>query len=459
MKNLGDDKLNLKDHVEHLRTIHFALIGTCIALLITVQFLPGVEWFDARDQLMKLTNADTPLTKDLNNEKLKELERGVIGEVIKCYKDTVNKLDCSSASTPPQMVGAYPLKDYWKVTSPPIVSPEIEHKQIRFEGDGTFCCINFDFGDFHSSWIKVKFKPAINEGFSSLTIPSLPDKPTLNDYQAIWNSFVANDSMQIIWRLNFSFDDSDSNNLLKRGGINVDTSPNYVSDIIHLSKTNREGIYETSDLSSYINGELPPTVKLKVTVDRKVVTVDPGLWVTKDKRYQEKHANLLFIASPEQRNLMGSTFQAAQEHIENQIKIRTESISVVGLKIPSELLLSWGVVIIITLQLYLLMHLKFYCKLLSINQNYEVAWIGYYTDLLSKTIFITTVLVIPVITVIVLVSRVTRDPSFQYSKYLLPALLSVIVSAVISSSTRAFIFEVWKRHEDSESEEMEKREV
>lgn len=148
----------------------------------------------------------------------------------------------------------------------------------------------------------------------------------------------------------------------------------------------------------------------------------------------------MFIAAD--RNLIDSTLQEAQDHIENQMKIRTESISVLGLNIPSELLLNWGMVVVVTLQLYLLMHLKSYCKLLSSTPTYEVAWIGYYTDALSKTIFIVTALMLPVISVLILVKQLIRNSYFTYT---VPALALILVSALISYSTRTYILALWRK--------------
>jgi hypothetical protein len=458
MKNLEEDKPDLKDHVEHLRTIHFALIGTCIALFITYQFLPGSEWNDALAKVKELTEGR--LTKDLNNEKLKELERGVISEVIECDRDILKEIlqdrnnnKCSVAGRPATMPRErYPLKDYWRVGN-----VETGYRQVAFEGDGIFCCLRFDFGASGRLETKIKLEPALKESFPPINTPPFPEKPTLNDYTLIWREFTSNTTIQIPWRLIITFDDSTSSNLPK--GSNILPAQN-ANSIIRLSKTTPDshswdGVYETSELSPHISDNIHPIVKLKVTVTMKQVIVDPGLWVTRaDKRYQEKHTNLLFIA--EQRELMGSTFQEAREHIENQIKIRTESITILGLKIPSDLLLNWGVIIIVTLQLYLLMHLKFYCKLLSINHTYKVAWIGYYPDFLSKTIFFFSALIMPPVIVLIIVSEIVRDP---YVKWGIASLILIPVSAGISYLTKEFIFEVWKRHEDIESKEIEEQEV
>lgn len=450
MKSLEDDKPDLKDYVEHLRTIHFSLLASCIALIIAVQFLPGREWYDAKNHLERLT----PFIIGLNNSKIEELERAVINQAIACFRRKLDRPNFSPARctyddehTDPQLLASdfaempgtpkpLNLKNVWRAEVTSLDGQE-KLEPIVSDGDVTACCVMA--GGFKT---KLELKQPIKAAFTPRSeIPSLPQPPTLNDYKKVWDAFSGNSTIEIPWDLQIALQPTVGK--LPEPKFEKEV-PGNASNTTILSKTDTEGrrekiVYVSEDLPS---SEFPSPVKLEVTVATKKIHVNPGFWLTQDKGFNEKTANLFKLAADN--GLMGLEVPKAQDNINKKLAEKGGNIHVAGLQVPSDMILSWGIAVIIGLQLYALVHLKFYSRILIKNYTHKVAWVGNYTDELSKIIFFLTTVLLPSITVLYLGYKLIADPEFNYQ---FAVILIIFISVLISYSTIKFIRLVWKKQE------------
>lgn len=72
------------------------------------------------------------------------------------------------------------------------------------------------------------------------------------------------------------------------------------------------------------------------------------------------------------------------------------------MKVPAEVAVDFGALLILGIQLYMWVHLHEFGNRTERDAGFDVAWIGVYTSLPSKIVFLGTLLVLPWATVLIL---------------------------------------------------------
>ena len=96
---------------------------------------------------------------------------------------------------------------------------------------------------------------------------------------------------------------------------------------------------------------------------------------------------------------------SAELILDGEAKRTGDTFEAAGLKIPADLAVRCGVLLILGVQLYMLIHLREFGSRLDRNPGFEVAWIGVYTSQLARAMLFASLLLLPACTVILLSVR------------------------------------------------------
>ena len=103
-----------------------------------------------------------------------------------------------------------------------------------------------------------------------------------------------------------------------------------------------------------------------------------------------------------------------KNHLIQQIEKGDTVFEAFGLKVPLPLLTSWGIIVVLSVQLYFFLHLReFHAKIKPHDTGWDVPWIGAYSSGLSRSVYFTTILM-PTIAVALLASRASLERAHAF---------------------------------------------
>ena len=396
-----------EDFVEHVRTVHFALVGVCLALIGLVQFQKPKDVLTAQYELQEIKAAvdgwDTPEVTGVVRDAF--LWRGLIG----------NKFT--------------------------------KHFSVKVAGDQ----------------FKVAMRPLLwlpsDDGLSGRIVDfekALTKPNSLADFQRFWD-FLARPPA--VW----DFDDERLASHVariekrgaKRGTVSVLTpqkanevteppscSPEQVTiaqeqflgNILHISSVDFVCVIDVPDGTII----LPMVVASKTPVD--------GLAALRATHPYWQDAS--FTASFPELNVATADIrdksfqQIASRLAEEAARPKAESFEIFGVKFPVEAASRWGIVLIVGIQLYLWIHLyELSPKLKEGDPGWDVAWIGVYQSLPAKALFLASTALLPLITIVTLGNHALQNASrFVWFVYVAAVMASLTLSTMITKGV--------PRHED-----------
>jgi hypothetical protein len=159
--------------------------------------------------------------------------------------------------------------------------------------------------------------------------------------------------------------------------------------IFSFSKSN----HDSSDF--YI--DLPIKDSERVRLDgHKVLTERSADWNTKYKQpFKDAFRQLAAVYEP----FASADIASAERILSAEAKRSGDAFEAVGLKIPAEIAVRCGVLLVLGIQLYLLIHLREFGNRLDRQAGFEVAWIGVYTSELARGMLFASLLLLPLATV------------------------------------------------------------
>jgi hypothetical protein len=95
-----------------------------------------------------------------------------------------------------------------------------------------------------------------------------------------------------------------------------------------------------------------------------------------------------------------SSIASAERILAAEAKRTGDAFEAMGLKIPAEIAVRCGVLLILAVQLYLWLHLHEFGNRMEREAGFEVAWIGVYFSRPARFAFIGTLLVLPACTMV-----------------------------------------------------------
>jgi hypothetical protein len=122
-------------------------------------------------------------------------------------------------------------------------------------------------------------------------------------------------------------------------------------------------------------------------------------WKDKNGRtFRDAFRELVSVDGPFENADIGT----AERILDAEAKRTGEAFEAAGLKIPAEVAVRCGVLLVLGIQLYLLIHLREFGNRLDREAGYEVAWMGVYSSRLARVMLLISLLLLPACTVIVL---------------------------------------------------------
>lgn len=128
---------------------------------------------------------------------------------------------------------------------------------------------------------------------------------------------------------------------------------------------------------------------------------------------------------------------------ERRNKIEEDDIEVIGFRLPAEEILTYGIIIVLAVQIYFLSHLtNFSIQLRPNSDAWRFAWIGVYGDVLSKFAVFLSSCVLPVSTSYIL-ANVGFSTGLRLERFI--SLWGLIFSFIVACFTLGVLSRVWRR--------------
>jgi hypothetical protein len=413
-----------KDYVEHLRAVHFALISTCVVLILLSVSRNKTEIEIAQDQ----------------NRQIEELLNGFHSSWFNDYVPAVI----------PKATPAFP-----RFQLQPLGADTLHFQHQNFSGAPEVVTIPVDFGN--ENWI-ITGPPSTAEnnapwGDPSSSLPrELSRRPTnLREFRVLWDN-LANTS----WSVNLP------EQLSTEGYYDLDfqhPASGFNFEFIHtgkpaeMSMSLREwndsekkllaalGLKETSSFvySGKDEDAIPPgQSELDYPHGRTKFTI--VLPVTSAARFPFDGQGALIAHTNPQWKWYHGTFDQSFHQLSKIVKNyetlppktiddilasereRTgETFDAVGLKLPAEDMVRFGILLIVCVQLYLWVHLREKSlKLQDDDEGWEVAWIGVYQSRYAGALMFVSICLLPFLTAVVLSLRGLESSSSSMNYRSLP---------------------------------------
>jgi hypothetical protein len=385
-----------EDLVEHIRTVHFALVAVCLGLIGLIQFQKPRDVSIAQFQLQEIMKAvdawDTPQ---------------VVGQI----RDAFGR------------AGVY-------TTSPPVL--------FWLEADGQ----SFGVIPQGVAWVSGEG----NRKVRALDTNELLKNPkSLADFQRVWDVLAGSvwvtmpDTNKFSQTLVRSGKDGKTS---LQGYTKLDSprsgwrSVDWVLPTPEQSSAVQTVLHSSVDMLYVIKLEAGDTLLLPVGVSSKQQVY--GLTALQQTHPYWKTAP--FASSFAELNSATTTMQDQSfEYIAGQLakeaaKPKTDSFEIFGVKFPVETASRWGIVVIVGIQLYLWIHLyELSPKLKGGDPGWDVAWIGVYQSLPARIVFLSSTALLPIGTIVLLGTHALKGAGYVvWAIYILALLASLVLSPMIA---------------------------
>lgn len=412
-----------KDFVEHLRTVHFTLIAVCVGLIVLSSFPSKTEIQIAHEQALEILQA----TNAWNDALLDD-------EAINIVKTKVSAHDQPDlvATTGKNLAATFNLT--WK-DNPLAVKPVFLHPTWLIKAE-----------------IPRELFPDTSSAGSSKLLINAP--PNLRSFQRLWDGLLIRGQIIVPKTPTecLTTADDDGGDITKCELISadsVDHSKTRVfpfvfrpksSDASEFFKRDSNWEFEFSYIAHYpIEGGqqgyhivvLPVRHYEQIEFDgqKALVQLSPS-WKAKYKRsFKDAFRELDAIDEP----FDDSTIASAERILAAEARRTGDAFEAMGLKIPAELAVRCGVLLILAVQLYLWLHLHEFGNRIQRDAGFDVAWIGVYFSEPARFAFIGTLLVLPACTVVLLGIRGLRATEHEWVAW------SVLVSSIAASSILSYL--------------------
>jgi hypothetical protein len=396
-----------EDFVEHIRTVHFALVAVCLALIGLLQFEKPKEVKTAQSQLQEIKLAVDAW----------DSEQGA-GAV----RDALSSAGAGFFAAP-QSSGFEIFQQNLMITDSPLIWVPSEKAG---EGEAVHP------SDFLPN--KIMKKPsslAEFRDFWNLLSRKLQvwkvDREHLSDRLVIVNrdgsASVRNYKLQTLT----SGETLDAT-------VSDEHQRQSVSDALHIVPP--ECVYSFSKGGSTML--LPVSISSKKEIDTQAaLIVTHPYWKT--GVFSTSFSELEAATAGKQ----NSSFESLASGLADEAaKPKSDSFEIFGVKFPVESASRWGIVLILGIQLYLWIHLyEVSPRLKEGDPGWDVAWIGVYQSLPAKILFFASTTLLPLLTIVALGyhafvalgGHATRTASASvWLVYISAVVASLILSVVIS---------------------------
>jgi hypothetical protein len=128
----------------------------------------------------------------------------------------------------------------------------------------------------------------------------------------------------------------------------------------------------------------------------------------------------------------------AERILDAEAKRTGDAFEAAGLKIPAEVAVRCGVLLVLGVQLYMLIHLREFGNRLDREAGFEVAWIGVYSSGLARVMLFVSLVLLPACTVVllsILGLTMTEHKRIAWTALVLSNAASLALSCLISRAS------------------------
>jgi hypothetical protein len=353
--------MDQKDHFEHLRTVHFSLVATCLLLLVVSTTSQNRTLERAEEQLDAMQSVVVHWSEfDFESE----IDRQV--------KSTSTSLPASKALrfAPPAV---NQLQSYLVDFIGPAWSPIANEDCVAWLYDPMIKRQPRTLSDAHQLWdcLHTANTVAIPFAFSA-------EQAVIRGQKVPLDSATASSAANHV-RLTFTKTSEDQRAEIRTAfGISVeyafvgvlypDKGP-FVSVMVPVEKARVITVNLTEPLRSL----------------KPMLSLDPGT-------YKQAFSDLDEITM----NYDDLTFDKLKTILSAQRKHSDQTFEAFSVKFPSDAVARWGLILLLGIQLYFLIHMS--APQLQVDTEVSVAWIPLYSNIFSQAVFVFTIAVLPPVT-------------------------------------------------------------
>jgi len=166
----------------------------------------------------------------------------------------------------------------------------------------------------------------------------------------------------------------------------------------------------------------------------RIITQQFPRWRQNDRRFfKDAFPELADVYEP----FKDVPISSAANILQAESKRTGDAFEAAGLKIPADMAVRCGVLLVLGVQLYMLIHLREFGSRLDREAGFEVAWIGVYVSRLARLMLFSSLLVLPACTVVLLSVR-----ALTMTEHSRLAWAALIASNAASLALAYFLFKV-----------------
>jgi len=353
-----------KEYVEHLRTVHFTLIGVAVTLIALVWGSEPYHVTIAAQQVKELVQLKDEWpggwVKNIPPEIIGDKRGDVagIGVGIRFANCVENGLRTDDRTQSEPSVYRFSFKDQWELAT--------------LDGKSWEQWAPHRFSDIESWW-------------NELTNPALLDQPVLLDQPiAMDKHLMIGDST-----LSFNCDISDFNiikpSLLRK-----------VTSILPRNGESKSKIVAVTEANTKL--EMAVIERLQFKLDRSSLLKKLPHW-NPDRSFVD--------LSRAAKGLESSPLEELEKHLNDESAKGHEVFEAFGVKFPTGQISGWGIVVLLSIQCYFYIYLKQRSGALGLDDPvWDVPWIGMDRSPLAEAIYGFTVVIVPIIAIALLHAQI-----------------------------------------------------
>jgi hypothetical protein len=394
------DQNNSKDFVEHLRTVHFSLMAVCLGLIVIVQFPSSSRLREAIRQLDTIIDAAPKFSDNIEaainsaREENKKYCRTKVDPLLVEIDGKAVALHLEGEAS----VG-------WRRVGTGIYAPEpadiLELRQFKEMWDSSIVlsCL-----DSIGTVAHIEIKDKVS-AIRTLDVPVMVYYPDVDR-----RPVLLNEKMFTRYR---------------RSGIDP-WHPDIILEAWHIEYPGEVNPYLFATIV------IPTTTRPFPVNFHQFLAIklnQPG-W--RDARFSDAFYELDQATA----DFQDTDFIHLKRILHQSEKNTKETFQAFGVTFPIETTSRWGILVIVSVQLYLWMHLReFRKRCFGIT---EIAWIGSYEDFVPRLVFVLTAILFPVVVVRVLCFQTALLPGQVWN--LTCALGAIVVSAALAGLSAKVFF-------------------
>jgi hypothetical protein len=386
-----------KDHVEHLRTVHFTLLSTSIGLIIfTFCYQPERVHF-AMSQLDGIIN----------------------------FSASVTSYPLTYATKQQEDESKGPLRDSAAV----VQDLGTRQRDLTFSSPA-------------GGEITIRFPKGLAIPFAEIShIYPLREFANLKEFEVFWNSLDSSSNVLLIDQFDsVEISRPDQREYVRMQSVKEDSvdSRKKVPVIDWIAEEQKNGFVLSGSL---MVNDSETKIQIRCSGSKKSIKIRRFIARALTVPEGDFKSSFPELSEMVNENARSKPLAEIKKNLEAQPSAQPQTFDAFGMHIPADLVGQFGVFGILVLQWYLFIHInEFRGRIHTDASGWDVAWIGIYTKSAAKATFILTVAGLPPVAVIALIQRGTNvggTTLFLFSAIFLPVVSAVVGGYTASSVLKA----------------------